>query len=47
MVLQNYMEKNFTVGRKKGHGDVNMRTAIQNLAMYFYEVARLLGVDRL
>ena len=33
---------------KKGHGNVNMRTAIQRSCdVYFYEVARLLGVDRL
>ena len=33
---------------KKGHGPMNMRSAIQRSCdVYFYEVARLLGVDRL
>ena len=47
MVLPNFMVKNFTA-EEKGHGAVNLRTAIQRSCdVYFYEVARLLGVDRL
>ncbi len=42
-----YGEK-FHCWKKKGHGVLNMRTAIQRSCdVYFYEVARLLGVDRL
>ncbi len=42
-----YGEK-FHCWKKKGHGTLNMRTAIQRSCdVYFYEVARLLGVDRL
>ena len=42
-----YGEK-FHCWKKKGHGTLNMRTAIQRYCdVYFYEVARLLGVDRL
>jgi penicillin-binding protein 2 len=42
-----YGEK-FHCWKKKGHGTINMRTAIQKSCdVYFYEVARLLGVDRL
>jgi len=34
--------------KKKGHGVINMRTAIKKSCdVYFYEVARKLGVDRL
>ena len=34
--------------KKKGHGPMNMRSAIQRSCdVYFYEVARQLGVDRL
>ena len=34
--------------KKKGHGYVNMRTAIKRSCdVYFYEIARRLGVDRL
>lgn len=34
--------------RKKGHGYMNLRNAIkQSCDIYFYEVARILGVDRL
>ena len=33
---------------KKGHGVMNMRSAIKRSCdVYFYEVARKLGVDRL
>ena len=46
-VKELYGEK-FHCWKKKGHGAVNMRTAIQRSCdVYFYEVARLLGVDRL
>ena len=46
-VTELYGEK-FHCWKKKGHGNVNMRTAIQRSCdVYFYEVARLLGVDRL
>ncbi len=46
-VTELYGEK-FHCWKKKGHGSVNMRTAIQRSCdVYFYEVARLLGVDRL
>ena len=42
------MEKNFIVGKKDGHGIVNLRKGIQRSCdVYFYEVARKLGVDRL
>ena len=38
----------FHCWKKKGHGFVNMRSAIQRSCdVYFYEVARKLGVDRL
>ena len=46
-VTELYGEK-FHCWKKKGHGSINMRTAIQRSCdVYFYEVARLLGVDRL
>ena len=46
-VTELYGEK-FHCWKKKGHGAVNLRTAIQRSCdVYFYEVARLLGVDRL
>ncbi len=42
-----YGEK-FHCWKKKGHGFMNMRTAIKRSCdVYFYEVARRLGVDRL
>ena len=42
-----YGEK-FHCWKKKGHGRVGMRTAIQRSCdVYFYELARKLGVDRL
>ena len=42
-----YGEK-FHCWKKKGHGPMNMRSAIQRSCdVYFYEVARQLGVDRL
>ena len=42
-----YGEK-FHCWKKKGHGPMNMRSAIQRSCdVYFYEVARILGVDRL
>ena len=42
-----YGEK-FHCWKKKGHGYMSMRSAIQRSCdVYFYEVARLLGVDRL
>ena len=45
--IELYGEK-FHCWKKKGHGNINMRTAIQRSCdVYFYEVARLLGVDRL
>ena len=38
----------FHCWKKKGHGVMNMRTAIQRSCdVYFYEIARKLGVDRL
>ena len=46
-VTELYGEK-FHCWKKKGHGAVNLRTAIQRSCdVYFYEVARLLSVDRL
>ena len=40
--------KNSIVGKKKGHGVVNLRKGIQRSCdVYFYEIARKLGVDRL
>ena len=38
----------FHCWKKKGHGSMNMRTAIQRSCdTYFYEIARKLGIDRL
>ena len=46
-VTELYGEK-FHCWKKKGHGPMNLRSAIQRSCdVYFYEVARLLGVDRL
>jgi len=46
-VTELYGEK-FHCWKKKGHGPMNMRSAIQRSCdVYFYEVARILGVDRL
>ncbi len=42
-----YGEK-FHCWKKKGHGPMNLRSAIKRSCdVYFYEVARILGVDRL
>ena len=46
-VLEFYGEK-YHCWKKKGHGRVSMRTAIKRSCdVYFYEIARRLGVDRL
>ena len=46
-VTELYGEK-FHCWKKKGHGLMNMRSAIQRSCdVYFYEIARRLGVDRL
>jgi len=46
-VIELYGEK-FHCWKKKGHGRITMRTAIKRSCdVYFYEVARVLGVDRL
>ena len=46
-VIDFYDEK-FHCWKKKGHGYVNMKTAIKRSCdVYFYEIARRLGVDRL
>ena len=46
-VIELYGEK-FHCWKKKGHGRITMRTAIKRSCdVYFYEVARILGVDRL
>ena len=46
-VIELYGEK-FHCWKKKGHGYMDMRTAIQRSCdVYFYEVAKRLGVDRL
>ncbi len=46
-VIELYGEK-FHCWEKKGHGYMNMRSAIKRSCdVYFYEVARKLGVDRL
>ena len=46
-VTELYGEK-FHCWKKKGHGYVNLRSAIkESCDVYFYEVARKLGVDRL
>ncbi len=46
-VIDFYGEK-FHCWEKKGHGYMNMRTAIKRSCdVYFYEIARRLGVDRL
>ena len=45
--IEFYGEK-FHCWKKKGHGFMNMRSAIQRSCdVYFYEIARKLGVDRL
>ena len=42
------MEKNYHCWKKKGHGVLDMKGAIKRSCdIYFYEVARRLGVDRL
>ena len=42
------MVKHFIAGKKKGHGLVSLKNAMkQSCDTYFYEIARLLGVDRL
>ena len=46
-VIELYGEK-FHCWKKKGHGYMDMRTAIQRSCdVYFYEIAKRLGVDRL
>ncbi len=43
-----YFEQKYHCWKKKGHGKVDMKKAIkESCDIYFYEVARLLGVDRL
>ena len=45
--IELYGEK-FHCWKKKGHGFVDMRKAIKGSCdVYFYEVARRLGIDRL
>ena len=42
------MDKPIIVGKKKGHGIVDLKSAMkQSCDTYFYEIARKLGVDRL
>ena len=46
--VREFHGEKFHCWKKKGHGAVNLRTAIQKSCdVYFYEVARILGVDRL
>ena len=46
--VREFHGEKFHCWKKKGHGAVNLRTAIQKSCdLYFYEVARILGVDRL
>ena len=43
-----FHDQKYHCWKKKGHGIVNMRTAIKKSCdVYFYEVARILGVDKL
>ena len=43
-----YFGQKYHCWKDKGHGIVNMKKAIkESCDIYFYEVARLLGVDRL
>ena len=43
-----YFGQKYHCWKEKGHGIVNMKKAIkESCDIYFYEVARLLGVDRL
>ena len=43
-----FHEERYHCWKKKGHGVINMRTAIKKSCdVYFYEIARRLGVDRL
>ena len=43
-----FYEEKFHCWKKKGHGLINMRNAIKKSCdVYFYEIARRLGVDRL
>ena len=43
-----FYEQKFHCWKKKGHGYMTLKNAIkQSCDIYFYEVARLLGVDRL
>ncbi len=47
-IHMNCMEKDIISWKKNGHGWMSMRNAIkQSCDIYFYEVARLLGVDKL
>ena len=42
------MDVKYHCWKKKGHGYMKLRNAIkQSCDIYFYEMARLLGVDRL
>ena len=46
--VREFHGEKFHCWKKKGHGAVNLRTAIQKSCdVYFYEDARILGVDRL
>ena len=46
--VREFHGEKFHCWKKKGHGAVNLRSAIQKSCdIYFYEVARILGVDRL
>ena len=43
-----FHDQKYHCWKKKGHGIINMRTAIKKSCdVYFYEVARILGVDKL
>ena len=43
-----FYDQKYHCWKKKGHGNINLRTAIKKSCdVYFYEVARKLGVDRL
>ena len=44
----NFTVKHYHCWKEKGHGFMNLRNAIkQSCDVYFYEVARRLGIDRL
>ena len=40
--------KLFTVGKKKGHGNVNMNEALKvSCDVYFYQISREIGINKI